>query len=195
MAQVEGVTDAAVDAAVFPERAEKKKFVTVAGKRVEIMPMKRRWQALFRQAALPYLRVDVAATEEIVKSAGSGMMDFKSATGMLLDSEADMDKLLDRAAAVVMASQIPGAERDVEATIAEQIAFLNDNSVTDELRELVDAQVEQEQLVRAVGERLPARLLQLVHLTGDTSQTLDSVKQRLTSFFQKSRETSNGAGG
>ena len=180
-------TEEQIAQAVYPELAAAE-HVSVGGKKIEIKPFKRRWQALFRQAALPFFRPEITATEEIQKAFADGTADFKSIGGLLVDSELESDAALDRAAAIVLAAQIAGAEMRVEETIAEQTAWLGGAATTEEMRELVERQAERERLIESVGERLPARLVRSARLAGDPTMTVDSIKRRLTSLSQKSQE-------
>src|SRR4051812_49398610 len=106
------VTEAQIEQTLYPERSTDKKFFMLAEKRLEIRPLKRRWQVLFSQAALPLVRVEAGATEEIQKLIEDGRADFNSISGLLLDSEVAIDKDLDRCVAIIMASTVVGAEKD-----------------------------------------------------------------------------------
>lgn len=182
---MENQDSAAVQAAIRPETAEQKS-VTVGGKVVTIMPLKRRWQHLFGQAALPMFRAELSATEVIQKAIGDGTIDFINLSAEIINGELESDKVLDRAAAVILASKIPGAEKTVEATVEEQAEWLRDNATSQEMRALVEAQADQERLIQTVGERLPARFARSQNLAGNLSVTEDSVKQLLTNYFAKS---------
>lgn len=167
--------------------------VVVGGKSIQIRPLKRRWQSLFARAALPLFRAELAATEEIQKAFAAGNAEYTSFSKTLIDSELEADAALDRAAAVIMASQVPGAEKNPEDAVQQQAAWLADNSTTAELWALVEAQEDQERLVMSVGERWPARLLRSANLAGDATQTRDTVR-RLWTTFLRSLADRNGDG-
>lgn len=184
------VTPQQIEEAIHPETAVPTR-VTVGSVEVEVRPLVRRWQSLFAAAALPLLREELAATENIQKAIADGVIDYTSMSSLLIDSELKSDEHLDRAAAVVLASQIPGAEKTPDTVIQERIEWLKDNAHTEELRALVEAQAAKERLVEQVGERLPARFARLLHLAGRTDVTVDSLKQLLTSSWSR---LSAGAG-
>lgn len=181
----EVLTDDQVRAAVVPE-SERPAQVQLGGKCIQILPLKRRWQSIFAQAVLPYLKPELAATESIQKAILDGTADFTSMADIIISGELAMDLNLDRVVAVILASQVVGAEKDVEQTIANQIAWLLDNATTDEMHLLVQKQMDKERLIEKVGERLPARLARYLHLAGRNDVSADLVKQHLTSFWRKS---------
>jgi hypothetical protein len=179
----EDVSVAEVKAAVEPESSAVQS-VSVQGKSVTIIPLKRAWGSLFLQAALPMFTAELSAPETILKSLADGSFSYTPTAKLLVDSEMESDKYLDRAAAVVLASKEIGAEKDPEKFIKEQESWVKDNCYTDELRVLVRAQGEKERLAARVGERLPARFASLLSLAG-VPITEDSLKQLLTNFLQK----------
>lgn len=171
--------------AVKPETAPPD-MVLVGGKEVNVVPLKRRWQHLFSQAALPLLRAELSTTEIIQKAISDGTVDFVNISSHLIDGEIEGDNALDRAAAVILASKIPGAEKDVESAVKEQVEWLANNARTEEMRELIERQLDKERLIQSVGERLPARFARSLHLAGKTDATPDMVKQLLNNYFAKS---------
>lgn len=172
--------------AIVHEELSQPQSVAVGGKTIYIRGLKRRWQALFRRAALPLFRAELAATEDVQKAIADGTINFKNISELLINSEIESDAALDDAAAVILASQVPGAEKEPDKIINEQRSWLMDNSTTTELRVLVEAQAERERLVEEVGERWPARLVRSARLAGDEKVTIDSVRRALTSSLQKS---------
>lgn len=170
--------------AVKPETAPPD-MVIVGGKEVNVVPLKRRWQHIFSQAALPLFKSELSTTEIIQKAISDGTVDFVNISSYLIDGEIEGDNALDRAAAVILASKIWGAEKDVEAAVKGQIEWLADNARTEEMRELVERQADKERLIQSVGERLPARFARSLHLAGKTDATPDMVKQLLSSYFAK----------
>lgn len=190
------MNEASVEQVVSVVHEELSSPVTVAvgGKTITVTGLKRRWQALFRKAALPLFRAELAATEDIQKSIADGTINFKNISELLINSEIESDEALDGAAAVILASQVPGAEKTPDATIAEQRNWIMDNSNTAELRALVEAQASRERLIEEVGERWPARLARSARLAGDAKATADSVRQVLTNSSQRSLPTPDGAG-
>lgn len=170
--------------------------VAVGSKQVAIRPLKRRWQTLFRKAAFEFYKPEMMATDEIRKIIeGGDPLGTKNVAEILVNSETESDANLDRAAAVVLASQVPGAETDTGKAIQEQINWIMDNAETKELQQLVTKQFEKERFMDEVGERWPARLVRFARLAGDSNVTVDSLKQHLTSSLQKSPVTPAGDGG
>lgn len=175
-------TEAEVKAVVSGEGPGK--TVLVGDKTVAVRPLKRGWQSLFLAAALPMFQADIRPAEAILKSLGDGSFFYSNSSEQMIQAEIDADSYLDRAAAVVLASNIIGAENNPEEEIARQITWLRLNTRTEELRNLVEEQQKQERLVQRVGERSPVRFARLLNLAGETSVTADSLKQHLTSLLQ-----------
>jgi hypothetical protein len=103
-------------------------------------------------------------------------------------ADLEADKHIDRAAAVILASQVAGAEKEVEAAIKSQIEWVRNHSTTKELRDLVYAQISLERMVERVGEFLPARFATLLNLAGETELETVFLKQLLNSSPAKSPE-------
>lgn len=180
-----------IERAIHPESAVSR--VRVGGREVSVTLLKRRWEKLFDQAALPVYQKVFSGHESALKSIADGSWLYNNLSGALLEAVIDSDKDLDRAAAVVLAAQVPGAKDDPEAEILRQIDWLQDNSRSEEILNLVEAQIEKEDLLRRVGERLPARFAQILHLAG-VEISEDSVRQHLTNLSQKLQAMSIGAG-
>lgn len=177
-----------IEAVVHPEAA-KVKFVACGGKDIKIVSFKRRWQALFAQAVYPILSAELVSTEQLGKVVAGGQSDFLSLNMILCESEMAIDKDLERPAAVVIASTIPGSEKNAAQVIDEQIEWLKDNAYTHEIRAVIEAQLAQEKLVEEVGKRWPARFERSAIIAGRTDVTADSVKQLLNNLWLKSRES------
>lgn len=178
-----------VNSVLKPESAAPKSAV-VGGKTISIEPLKRRWQSMFFASAWPMVEAQLAAPESIVKSFIDETFLCTNSTSALVKSELDADKHLDRAAAVILASKIVGAEKNAEGTVSEQVEWLRDNSTTEELRALVDAQVEIERLADRVGNLLPQKFEQLLSLAGLKGMKANSLKQLLSSLQSKLQESS-----
>jgi hypothetical protein len=179
-------TAEAVEAALHQLEPEPE-HVMVGGTKVHILLLKRRWQVLFARAVLPMYSAELSGTESIQKAAVTGIADFTSLSEILINSEIKSDENLDRAAAVVLASQINGAGKQPEVTIAERMEWLQSNSTTEEMLRLVEAQAKKERLIESIGERLPARLLRTALIIGDKTATLDSIKQGIAGFLPQLR--------
>ena len=184
--QKEEITGAQIDAAIYPEKDTES--VTVGGKVISVRPLMRRWQSLFYQCALPMFEAEIRPAEAILKAIADGSFAFQNSAKEIIAAELESDAQLDRAAAVIVASQIAGAEKDAEKFINEQMEWLRDHARTEELRAIVEAQAKKERLVEHVGERLPVRFARLFNLAGETGITADSLKQLLNSFAAKLRD-------
>jgi hypothetical protein len=186
MATAEPATVEMVEAAVYPELDPAPTEVTVGGVKVAIVPLKRRWQRIFSNAVLPMYSAELSGTESMEKTLATGIADYTSIAEILISSEIKSDEALDLPAAVILASKIDGAEKNLQTVIDERMEWLQNNARTEEMRALVDAQATKERLIESVGERLPARLLRSARLAGNKVATLDSVSQALTSFLPRS---------
>lgn len=184
-------TDVEVSQVVNPETATQ--ILKVGGRDVQIVPLVRRWQKVFDAAALPLFEAELSGAESIIKAIGDGSVIYSSIAGTLIESTVKADALLDRAAAVILASRKEGAEKDVEVSIKEQIEFLQAHARTEEMLALVEAQVAKEKLLFRVGERFPVRFSRLLNLAG-IDMTADSLKQFLNSLLSKLPATLTGDG-
>lgn len=181
-----------IDKVIHPEGAVT--IVHVGGKGVSVTLLTRRWQKMFDAAALPMFQSEMGGPEAVLKSVADGSWPYTNLTAEILKAVVDADRHLDRAAAIVLASRVPGAKDDPEAEVLRQQEWLQENARTEEMLALVDAQVEKEKLLARVGERSPARFVRLLHLAGLTEITNESVKQLLTSLQQKLQAIPTGAG-
>lgn len=183
----------AVEAVIYPETDTD--WQVVSGRRIAVRPLKRRWQILFHAAALPFYRAETAGPENIIKAVKDGSWAFTSFSGLLMDAFVDSDKYLDRAAAIIIAANTRSIKNEQEAlaAIEEEFAWIQENARTDELRKLVDAQIQKEGTLKTVGERSPVSFARLLSLTG-VEITADSLKQILTNLLQKLQEIQSGAG-
>lgn len=172
-----------VSSIVEPE-SRASESVRIQDKHVTILPLKRGWSSLFIQSALPMFTAELSAPETILKSLTDGSFAYTGFADLIVKGEIEADKYLDRATAVVLASKVPGSEKDPEKFIREQEEWLRANAYTDEMRELVKRQGEKERLAARVGERLPARFADLLNLVG-VQITETTLRQLLTSLSQK----------
>ena len=135
------------------------------------------------------MQAQLAVPEGILKSILDKTFMYESTVERVVKGEVEVDQHLDRAAAVIIASQQIGAEKDVQAAIASSVSFLLDNATTEQLKKLVDAQIAQERLAERVGEALPARFVALLNLAGVKGTTTDTVGQHLISSLAKLRDS------
>ena len=188
------VSDEQVQEVVRPETAEPR-ICKVGGREVSILPLSYRWQMLFWKHALPMYEAELGSSERIVKAIAAQEIEFLNVAREIIDGEIDAVERLPKAAAVILASKVDGAQKDPEARIAIEAEWLKDNSNIAEMRALVDAQQEKERMVQLVGERSPARFVWLLNLAGLTDVTPDSLTQLLTSLLSKLQATPAGDGG
>jgi hypothetical protein len=185
----EVVLQAIKDEQLKPER------LTVGGKDVLVRPLKRRWQLLFRKALYEWAQPQMQALDQIKNAVQNLTIDVVDPISIVFKAQMDQDASLDEPVAVILASQVIGAEKRVNEAIAEQKEWLLDNSNNKEMRALVDAQEKVERMIDEVGESLPARFTQYLHLTGAVPGiTEDTVKRLLTNSSQKLPATLGGAG-
>lgn len=151
-------TDQEVQSVIRPETESK--TVKVGGRTVDIIPMVYRWQALFWPVAMDLLEAELGPVERITEMARDGLYTGTTASAEMFRGARDYVEKLGHTAAIVLASQIPGAEKAVGKVIAEQEEWLGDHSNFDELRTLVSAQMEAEKLATRVGELLPAKYVE-----------------------------------
>lgn len=187
----EKATEAEVESVVYPETSPDE--VEIAGKTIPIKPLVRRWQKIFDASALPLFEAELSGPESIIKAVSDGSALYSSLSSMLINSALLADGRLDRAAAIIIASTVSGAEKDPEAEIKKQIEWLSDNARTEDLYRLIDAQIVKERLLMRVGERSPVRFARLLNLAG-IQMTEDSLKQFLSNLQSKLQEISNGVG-
>lgn len=180
-----------VQAVLKPETVSPKQF-SIGDKSVAIRPMKRRWQAIFFASAWPIIEAKLRAPESILKSILDKTFMFDSTVGTIVKAQLEEEAHLDRAAAVIIASQMLGAEKNTEDAINQALAFVLDNATTEVLQQIVDAQIEQERLAEKVGEALPARFVALLNLAGVKGTTTDTVMPHLISSLSKLRESIGG---
>ena len=183
------LTPAEVQSVLNPETNPTPTEFVIADRTIRIQPMKRRWQSIFFASAWPLVQAQLAVPEGILKSILDKTFMYESTVERVVKGEVEVDQHLDRAAAVIIASQQIGAEKDVQAAIASSVSFLLDNATTEQLKKLVDAQIAQERLAERVGEALPARFVALLNLAGVKGTTTDTVGQHLISSLAKLRDS------
>ncbi len=195
------VTEDQVESVVHDE-LQKPVVLSVGGRAVSVRPLPYRWQVLFLKEALGIFEEEAACAETILKevayAAEAKAVPMVSFSREIFSTVVAASEKLDRAAAVILASQVEGAKADAQKFIAEQAEWLRDHSRIEEMRALVDAQADKEKLVQAVGNGLPARLedlLQSLAGANEGEQKNFSLAQALSRLFSKSPATSNGDGG
>lgn len=152
---------------------------------VRIRPLTRRWQGIFFASAWPMIEAQLHTPESILKSVLDKTFLFNSTVETIIKDELIIEQHIDRAAAVVIASQIPGSRNHVEESIAEGVNIVLDSADTDTLRKIVNAQIAKERLAERVGEALPARFLSLLNLAGVKGMTMATALPHLISSLAK----------
>lgn len=182
------ITPQQKESVLKPETISKPTTFAVGDKIVSVKPMKRIWQSMFFASAWPIVQARLRAPESILKSMLDKTFMYNSTVDTIVSSELTKDEHLDRAAAVILASQTIGAEADPSGAVNSAVIFVGIHSTTKELHALVDAQVAQEELVERVGEALPAGFLSLLNLAGVKGATTETAMQHLNSWLPKLRE-------
>ena len=83
--------------------------VKIGDREVSIRALTRRWQSLFLIAGWPVVQAKLSGIEAIMKSAMDNTALITNWTQIIGDAMLNADKNLDRAPAVILASQVPGS--------------------------------------------------------------------------------------
>lgn len=185
-------TAAEVATVLKPETVKPTEY-RIGSKMVAVRPLPRRWQQMFFASAWYMIEAELAAKESILKSLVDETATAVSWAKDIGKGFLQTNENLDRAAAVILASQAIGAEQTPDRAIQASTDFLLDNSTTDELMALVKAQIEVERLVDRVGEYLPARFTDLLTLAGSKESTASLMQLLNSSLLNSAAPTGAGS--